>query len=604
VVKAKARARSAALTPVTLSNGDLPMRALRRFFQHFGRAVRDHAHNKRVTRLLALALLCLPVAASAADQTFSLPTGNVLHYMAPNGNDNCNGTSPAIGSSGNCAWATPKHAMHCGDVIVAGAGNYTKNQFGRNWGAVTNCPSTSGGIDGGGGIYFAIVLCGGVDLQACQINGGGSGNPKTQVEFYGGQNNWALEGFRLNGGGPTRGLGIRTCSNNGAPYYKMHHIALINSIVTNSMQAFGFNDCGDQGGVANDFADYVAAVGTIVQNANQNGNYQGSICVGAIDFPGLGNFDTQAGTHAFIYGNFGINNQTSGCVSLYDGHAFYIDSPDVHLFSQQAVITNNIGYLSTRTCIALTYGGSTSAAASFKIYNNTCYDNNANMGGDSSNGEIHPNTGRDGATYSVSITNNIAFTNVAMSGSNGAPYAVAVWFSVPNITFGGTGQENVFDSAQTSCRGAAGPYGACDSTFSVLFNDQPLPSGANFYGTSPGFTNPTDLLANHTGVPDCTGFISTTRCMGYNAYTQTVTSLSVIEDLTANPNCGGVTGRCVGKGYQLPSTNCVTSSSTGFGGRIYNDYPAWLKGIVYLHYNSSDGSITQKGDLVTKPCGL
>ena len=53
--------------------------------------------------------------------------------------------------------------------------------------------------------------------------------------------------------------------------------------------------------------------------------------------------------------------------------------------------------------------------------------------------------------------------------------------------------------------------------------------------------------------------------MGYNAYTQTVTSLSVIEDLTANPNCGGVTGRCVGKGYQLPSTNCVTSSSTGLG---------------------------------------
>ena len=280
-------------------------------------------------------------------------------------------------------------------------------------------------------------------------------------------------------------LVIRTCSNNGAPYYKMHHIALINSIVTNSMQAFGFNDCGDLNGSANDFADYVAAVGTIVQNANQNGNYQHGICVGAIDFPGLGNWDTQAGTHAFMYGNFGINNQTSGCVSLYDGHAFYVDSPDGHLFSQQAVITNNIGYLSTRTCIALTYGGSTSAAASFKIYNNTCYDNNANIGGDNSNGEIHPNTGKDGATYSVSITNNIAFTNVAMSGSSGAPYAVAVWFSVPNITFGGTGQENVFDLAQTSCRGAAGPYGACDSAFSVLFNDQPLPSGANFYGTSP-----------------------------------------------------------------------------------------------------------------------
>ena len=184
----------------------------------------------------------------------------------------------------------------------------------------------------------------------------------------------------------------------------------------------------------------------------------------------------------------------------------------------------------------------------------------------------------------MSVTNNIAFKNDrTISGTEDRPYAVDVRFSVPNITFGGTGQENVFNSAQTSCRGAAGPYGACDSAFSVLLDDQPLPSGANFYGTSPGFINPTDLLANHTGAPDCTGFISITSCMGYNAYTQTVTSLSVIEDLTANPNCGGVTGRCVGKGYQLPSTNCVTSSSTGFGGRIYNDYPAWLKGIVYLH---------------------
>ena len=48
-----------------------------------------------------------------------------------------------------------------------------------------------------------------------------------------------------------------------------------------------------------------------MQNANQNGNFQRGICVGAIDFPGLGNWDTQAGTHAYIYKNYGINNQTS-----------------------------------------------------------------------------------------------------------------------------------------------------------------------------------------------------------------------------------------------------------------------------------------------------
>ena len=170
------------------------MRPLRRLFQQFGRAVRDHAHNKRVTLLLALALLCLPVAASAVtsgnititDQTFSSPTGDVLHYMAPNGNDNCNECHRQ--SDHLVTVHGPLRSMLCtAESIVAAAGNYIKNQFGRKWGAVTNCPSTSGGIDGSGGIYFAIVLCGGVDLQACQINGGGSGNPRTQVEFYGGQ---------------------------------------------------------------------------------------------------------------------------------------------------------------------------------------------------------------------------------------------------------------------------------------------------------------------------------------------------------------------------------------------------------------------------------
>jgi hypothetical protein len=570
------------------------MRALRRFFQHFGRAVRDHAHNKRVTRLLALPLLCLPVAASAvtssnitADQTFSLPTGDVLHYMAPNGNDNCNGTSPAIGSSGNCAWATPNHAMHCGDVIVAAAGNYTNNQFGRYWGAVTNCPSTSGGIDGGGGIYFAIVLCGGVDLQACQINGGGSGNPQTQVEFYGGQSNWALEGFRLDGGGPTRGLGIRTCSDNGAPYYKMHHIALINSIVTNSMQGFGFNDCGDLHGTANDFADYVAAVGNIVQDANHNGDFQGGICVGAIDFPGLGNWDTQAGTHAFIHNNYAINNQTPACVPLYDGHAFYIDTPEAHLFSQQAVISNNLGYLSTRNCIALTSDGSANPGGTFKIYNNTCYDNLANMGSNDDNGEINPNTGNTNATYSVSLTNNIAYIDRTTSGTAGGhTYALDAWKSVPHITFGITGSENIIKGVQSVCS-----FGDCDNSGnSAMFNDQPFPANAvNFY-VNPNFSNTNDLLSNHTAVPNCTGFINTTACMGWNANTQTVTALSVISDLTAG--CA----QCTGKGFQRPSTTCVNS------GPFHDDYPVWLKGVVYLHWTGS--AVVQNFDLVTLPCGL
>ena len=119
---------------------------------------------------------------------------------------------------------------------------------------------------------------------------------------------------------------------------------MINSIAGNLMQGFGFNDCGAFGGVANAFVDYVATVGMIVQNSNRNGDFQGGICVGAIDFVGLGNWDTVAGTHAFMFNNYGINNQVSSCVLEFDGEAFYIDSPDAHIFTQQAVTANNLGY--------------------------------------------------------------------------------------------------------------------------------------------------------------------------------------------------------------------------------------------------------------------
>ena len=71
--------------------------------------------------------------------------------MSPTGSDSNNGLTAAT------AWATPNHAVNCGDVIIAAAGIYPVQP---NWGTVSNCPSTSGGIDGKGGVYFASVLCG------------------------------------------------------------------------------------------------------------------------------------------------------------------------------------------------------------------------------------------------------------------------------------------------------------------------------------------------------------------------------------------------------------------------------------------------------------
>jgi hypothetical protein len=222
------------------------------------------------------------VPTASAEPTFSLPNGRVLHYIAPTdaspaGNDSNSGLDAAH------PWATPNHPMQCGDVIIAAPGTYSHSaaQFSNTFGSVTNCPSTTGGIDGSGGIWFAILLCGGTDLMGCQIVGGGSGNPNVQMQFYGGVSNWAIEGFYFNSGGGAgpagaRTIVVRTCDGSN---YKMHHFAVINNVITNSMQAFANNDCGDMNGTRNDFQDYVAAVGNVVQDANHNGDYQGRIAL-------------------------------------------------------------------------------------------------------------------------------------------------------------------------------------------------------------------------------------------------------------------------------------------------------------------------------------
>jgi hypothetical protein len=238
----------------------------------------------------------------------------------------------------------------------------------------------------------------------------------------------------------------------------------------------------------------------------------------------------------------------------------------------------------------VTLSDQSTLAPTYKIYNNTCYHNNVGETINTNNMDIQANTGIDKLTGqgTVSITKNISYNDETTPDNGGTAqlYAAGGWFKVTDITYGGTGSENVFKSVQTSCN-FNGP-GGCDSGFNVEFNDQSLPSGANFY-VNPSFTNTTDLLSNHSGAPNCTGFTNTTACMGYNAATQTLTTPSVISDLQAG--CAN----CSGKGFQLP-TKCTANS----------DYPTWLKGIVYLRASGfvNGATITEYSDLATKPCGM
>ena len=248
------------------------------------------------------------VAASGSVQFTALHT----YYVSPTGSDSNSGLTAAT------AWATPNHAVNCGDVIIAAAGSYVPQTY---FGRVSNCPSTSGGIDGTGGVYFATVLCGGSYVGACYITtkGASSGAPAFDIAA----SNWAVEGWYVNTAGNRRAF-----QGEGANGL-IHHIAFINDISADNLQATDGNDNGKAGSYG---VDYLATVGVIAQNSAQD-----SICLAAIDVVGPGVYDTKAGTHYFVYGNFAYANANSTCTSHSDTEDYMLDT-----WSQHGVGTNGV----------------------------------------------------------------------------------------------------------------------------------------------------------------------------------------------------------------------------------------------------------------------
>ena len=446
---------------------------------------------------------------SSANVAYTLPTGDVLHYIAATGaSDSYDGTAPTHTTGSIGPWASPHHAMNCGDVIIVAAGTYT-TQFGGTgpgWGAVSNCPSTSGGIDGTGGVYFAVVLCAGPDLESCKV---GAGTGVTSFDI-GKSSSWAVEGFKATSpsGGPgvspaflaDSGLNTSGCSG------VYHHFAFINNIAYSSAAGFGTNDCGTGGGTTTPGIDYWAAVGDIAQASN-TGLPGSGYCVAAIDFVGMANSDANAGTHGLMYGNYSYNGIATGCVALYDGEDYMFDSDEVHLGTGTFIANSNIGFYSSRACIQVTsqppHAGSQNMYVS--IYNNTCFADNqlgsTNPGGNV--GELN----LSGPNGSVPFYSLVAYNNVMPNYTNGTYFNSSLYSAVVGGTQWGSwkegtelaaGLENVFYSVNTSCHGttcapSASPYAE------AYFNSNPTASDTtNIFRTDPAYADTSDLLANRT----------------------------------------------------------------------------------------------------------
>ena len=460
-------------------------------------------------------------------------------------------------------------------MIVAAAGSY--GPFQSTWGTVGNCPSSSGGIDGAGGVYFATVLCGGSYVGACYITAKAPTTGNTET-FQVSASNWAVEGWYVNTSGHGRAFESYACSYSGG---MKHHIAFINDISADNLQAADTNDCGQNAGSTSVPSpvgtDYFAVVGLIAQNSAQD-----SICLAAVDVVGPGVLDTKAGTHYFIYGNFSYANANASCRSVSDTEDFMADTFDAHNVSTQGVFANNIGYDADRMCIQIFEQGNSTPKPTINVYNNTCFQNNNYTGGNWLNGEINIAGTKSPITYAVTAYNNIAYQPLSVSNGGGGVAAYAVGNVVSTYAGGGSGLENILKANNSSCKGTY-----CNSTFDAQAWGSATMLGTQIY-TNPSFTNTTDLLANRTGVPNCNAFANTTQCMGWDAITSTLTTPSIISDLI--PTATGASQ----KGYQKPSVTCTANA----------DYPSWLKGVVYLQWNSGTSTITENAGLVNKPCGM
>lgn len=480
------------------------------------------------------------------------------YYLSPAGNDANAGTSPAS------SWKTLNHPVACGDVIIAATGNYDSANFSNNWGTVSGCPSTSGGIDGTGGIYFAVLLCGGADLEACQT---------TNKSWNINKSNWAVEGWKSSK--PGTGYADRVFDPTGGAG-SIHHVAFINDIAFNTAQGF-HTDASITNGV-----DYFAVIGSFAQNASQEVDYPGS----SIDAVNQVAFDSAAGSHIVFYGNIVSSGLCPTCP--YDSEAFMLDSWGQNNYPNQGIIVNNLAFNNARYCIQVVgSNGTGTGRPPMKFYNNTCYGNNVNTRGDWADGEINLGVSANN-NWPVTITDNIILTRtlsgLSLDGQGGSVYGLVVGNSMTAVNVSG----NIFKGQMTSCRGTAGcDPGFNNASFGTLAN---LNVSANTY-IDPGLNDTADLFRNRLGTPVCSGFVSVTQCAGYDATTKALSRPSIIYDL--QPTAAAATT----KGYQLPSTTCMPS-----GTGVVADYPGWLKGIVYLH--AEGNTVTQRKDLVTLPCGL
>ena len=392
-----------------------------------------------------------------------------VYHISTKGQDTNHGTLDS-------PWASPNHALNCGDIILASPGTYAASNFASGkWGTVT-C---------GSGNRVAWLICSIFD--ACKISAG------TSYGMYVDKSYWGVQGWETTT--DAGGAGCFSAAPAAGAAAGIHHIIFANDIA---------NGCGAGGfgafSVGTFGVDYIAIVGSIAYNAAQNSLY----CYSGISIYQPLASDSAAGTHIYVAGNFSYSNaQPAVCAGVTapgaDGAIF--DSFDGcagtscgagslgTIYTQQAVMAFNFFAGNGGRCYE--YQTSTKNAAFFPTilrYNNTCY-------GDLLDTHMNTNLCSEATVnigYGITDFKNIVDNTVATACTGHTAYAMFAYdANSANVSIAG----NLFFSAGS----ATGSFNDDGNTFSY---------GTNATVANPGFTAPAV-----PGAPSCGSASSVPKCM-------------------------------------------------------------------------------------------
>jgi len=405
-----------------------------------------------------------PTSSGSAILTI-VQTGNT-YYISPSGWDGNDGSSSS-------PWATPNHAVNCGDVILAQPGNYNPWNFNTgDWGTVT-CPS---------GSNVAWLKC--ATFDTCKISASSSQAEGMWVD----QSYWGIQGWEITTDPADRDGTCFMAQPNWSNPVNIHHIIFANNVANGCSQA-GFASTPNTPNLKG--VDYLEILGNIAYNAASGSN----TCSSGISIWEPVQSDANPGTHIYVAGNFSYGNlNPSQCAGPppTDGEGIIFDTFDgrqttgLTAYTAQAVAYNNIVADNGGKGIDVSNNQEGSSHATIWINQNTMWgdltDPNQAWYGC---GELAISNASDVKTYG-----NLISTNSATGCTGKAIYAMSV--------SGGGATDNLSNNW-------AYGYSGNDE---FVYDSGSFAFGSNILDTSPAFVDATIPSA-----PNCAGTANVPACM-------------------------------------------------------------------------------------------